>query len=143
MSHKLIHTFQSGGVPSIRVRVFIANLPPNAIATVRSTVEYSGSWFIVYSVVYVDGRTEFFYEQVEDSNESSDYVLNISYDSTRAICSFDSSDQLKFVNGNNKVFVEQDYSLFHEYPFKYEGDNANEYKIFLVIFRNKIFFCFK
>ncbi len=132
-------SYESGmGIREMNVRVFIDNLPPNSTATVRSTVEYSCSWFIYYSVMSCRGRTEFFYERVKDLNESSDYVLNISYDSTRAICSFDSSDQLTFVNKNNKVSDEQDQSIFYEYLFRYENDKVNEYKLFLVIYRNRI-----
>lgn len=142
---KPIYTFQTSyhsgrETRHISARVFIDNLPPNSTATVKRTVKYSCSWFIFYSVVYGDGRTKFFYEQIEDSGKSSDYVLNISYGSTRAICSFDSTDRLTFVSGDNEVSVKQDYQVYYEYPFTYQGDNANEYKIFLVIFRNKIFF---
>jgi hypothetical protein len=139
MSTKLIHTFQSDGdgLPSIGVRVFITGLPPNSSVTVHSHVDYSCSWFVCYSVQSHSGRTEYFYENIKDSNESSDYVLNILYDSTRAICSFDSSDQLTFVSGDNEVLVEQDQPTFYEYRFQCENDNA-DYKLFLVIYKNRI-----
>lgn len=134
MPQKSIYTFNVEGMntESIAVHVFIMNLPPNATATVLSTVEYGCDWFLVYSVVFGDGQTEFFYELVEDSNESSDYVLNISYDSTHAICSFDSSERIIFVNSNNEDLVQQNNPVFYEYMV-----NEN-LKIFLVIFKNNI-----
>lgn len=134
----LIHTFgtkytNQAGRP-IPVHVFIDNLPPNSIATVDSTLEFGGSWFIVYSVRSGDDRTEFFYELVEDSNETSDYVLNIFYDSTRAICSFDSTEQIIFVDRDNDELVEQPRKMLYEYVV--EDRMSREYKTFLIIFKN-------
>ncbi len=134
MSRQRIYTFYVEGMDtqSIAVNVFITNLPPNTTATVLSTVEYGCDWFIVYSVVFGDGQTEFFYEQVQDSNESNDYVLNISYDSTRAICSFDSSEQIIFVNSNNEMLLQQNQQMLYEYIVN------EKFKLFLVIFKNNI-----
>ena len=138
MSKTQIDTFETDGSLSIRVRVFITGLPPNSSATVHSHNEFSCLWFICYSVKSHNGRTEYFYELLDDSNESSDYVLNISYVSTRAIFSVESDEQIKFVNSNNKVLDEQDHPMFYEYPFNYENEHANDYKLFLVICRNRI-----
>lgn len=134
MCRQLIYTFYVEGMDtkSIAANVFIKGLPPNATATVFSTVEYVCDWYILYSVISGDGQTEFFYEQVQDSNESYDYVLNISYGSTRAICSFDSSEQIIFVNSNNEMFLQQNQQMFYEYIV-----NEN-FKLFLVIFKNNI-----
>ena len=117
----------------IPVDVFInRNLPPNSTAIVHSTVEFGGcSWFICYSVLSYRGLTEYFLELVSDSDESNDYVLNLDYDSGKAVCSFNSDKKVVFVNSNNDVLYEQK-------PMFYEDVINDEFKIFLVIFQNTI-----
>jgi len=136
MSGKPTHTFYvKGGIDGsqIAANVFFNDLPLNATAIVHSTVEYVCDWFIIYSVIFADFQTEFFYEPVRDSNESSDYVLNISYDSNRKICSYDlMREQIIFVNSDNKALDEQKQPDIYEYAI-----NEN-FKIFLVIFKDNI-----
>jgi len=133
MANVLIKIFQSGGSPSIPVHVFIKNLPQKFTAIFHSAVEIDCcSWFIVYSVQTNDGRTEYFYEKFSDSNESSDYVLNIHYDSSKAFCSFDSTERIVFVDSDNDPFSDQNQPMFYECVIH------NEFKIFLVIFQNNI-----
>ncbi len=133
MAKVLIKKFQSGGSPSIPVHVFIQNLPQKFTAIVHSTIEFDCcSWFIVYLVQTNDGRTEYFYEKFSDSNESSDYVLNIHYDSSKAVCSFDSTERIEFVDSDNDPFSDQNQPMFYECVIH------NEFKIFLVIFQNNI-----
>ena len=141
MAKVLINNFQSGGSRSIPVHVFIWNLPENSKAIVHSTIEFDCcSWFIVYSVQSGDGRTEYFYEKFSDSNESSDYVLNIHYDSSKAVCSFDSTERIEFVNSNNEKLCDQEGNLgFYEYVF-FDEDGDEKFKVFLVIFQNNIVF---
>lgn len=140
MAKILIYTFGTKytnvvGNP-IPIRVFIDNLPSNSTATVHSTLEIGCSWFIAYSVSSGDGHTELFYEPVEDSDESNDYVLNISYDSTREVCSFDSREQITFVDRDNHVLVEQPLQMLYEYVVK--DRMSREFKTFLVIYNNNI-----
>lgn len=121
---------------SIPILVFMDNLPSNSTATVHSTLEFGCSWFIAYSVRSGDGHTELFYELVEDSDESNDYVLNISYDSsTRKVCSFDSREQITFVDRDNNV-VEKPQQMLYEYVI--EDRMSREFKIYLVIYNNNI-----
>ena len=135
MEKVLIYTFNTNCYQSIFVNVFIKNSPKNSIATVHSTVEFDFcSWFIVYSVQSGDGRIEYFYEKFSDSNERTDYVLNIDYDSSKAICSFDSTERIVFVNSNNEELRDQNQPGFYEYVFNMD----EEFKIFLVIFQNNI-----
>ena len=136
MSVKKIHTFYvKGGIvgSQIAANVFINDLPRNATAIVHSIVEYGCDWFVMYFVISPYGQTEFFYELVQDSNhESSYYVLNISYNSNRAICSFDSREQIIFVDSKNNTLTDQNEPDFYEYAI-----NEN-FKIFLVIFKDNI-----
>ena len=120
---------------SIPILVFIDNLPSNSTATVHSTLEFGCSWFIAYSVRSGDGHTELFYELVEDSDESNDYVLNISYDSTRKVCSFDSTEKITLVDRDNDV-VEKPQQMLYEYVI--EDRMSREFKIYLVIYNNNI-----
>lgn len=135
MEKVLIYTFNTNCHQSILVNVFIKNLPENSIATVHSAVEFDCcSWFIVYSVQSGDGQIEYFYEKFSDSNETSNYVLNIDYDSRKAVCSFDSTERIVFVNSNNEELRDQNQPGFYEYVFNMD----EEFKIFLVIFQNNI-----
>ena len=139
MSRTHIDTFKTDGLPSIEVRVFITELPPDSSATIHSHIEFGCLWFLGYSVKSHNGRTEYFYELLDDSNESSDYVLIISYDSTRAIFPVESNERIIFVDSNNNVLDEQPFEpMIYEYPFNYENEHANDYKLFLVICRNRI-----
>jgi hypothetical protein len=131
-----IYEFNTGylagnGYQQIPVVVFIENLPPNYTANVHSTVEFGCSWFIFYSVLTCCGRIEYFHELVSDSDESNYYVLNLDYDSEKAVCSFNSDKKVVFVNSNNDVLDEQK-------PMFYEDVINNDFKIFLVIFQNTI-----
>ena len=133
MAKVLIKNFKSGGHPSISVYVFIQNLPQDSTAIFHSTVEFNCcSWFIVYSVQSGNGRIEYFYQLITDSRESSDYVLNIDYDSSKAVCSFDSTEQIVFVDSDNEEFSDQTQPMFYECLI------YDESKIFLVIFQNNI-----
>jgi hypothetical protein len=137
MSKTKIYTFTPRG--SQLVDVFIENLPEGSIATVYSTVKYYvssllRSWFIFFLVQSEDGRIEYFYQFISDSNksqESHDYVLNIDYDSSKPIFSLDSTQQIVFVNSNNDE-IDQNRRMFYEHRFN------DEFKIFLIVFRNNI-----
>lgn len=135
MSVKPIYTFYvEGGIVGIQIaaNVFINDIPRNATVLVHSIVEYVCDWFIIYSVIFADFQTEFFYELVQDSNESSDYVLNISYDSNRKICSYDLREQIIFVDSKNNTLTDQNQPSFYEYAIN------ESFKIFLVIFKDNI-----
>jgi hypothetical protein len=140
MFRQLIHRFKTVLRPnSIPVSVFIEKLPPNCTATVHSTPEFTcGMWFIFYSVDSKnDHRTEYFYVLVDDSG-SGEYELNIVYDSTRPICSFDSTKEITFVDEDNNVSVEQQ-PPFCEYEYCKKDDRiGREYIMFLVIYNNNI-----
>ena len=126
--------YQTGmGQKSISVNVFIQNLSQFSTATVHSTVEFGGSWFICYSVLSYRGLTEYFYELVSDSDESNDYVLNLEYDSGKAVYSFNLAEKIVFVDSDNDELQDQTISsVFHE-------DVINDdFKIFLVISQNTI-----
>jgi hypothetical protein len=132
MSTLKIYTFHSNCGWSIPVHVSIKNLPENSIATVHSTVEFAGcSWFIAYSVQSDDG-IEYFYQLFLDSDTSNEYNLIIDYDSRKAICSFDSTERIVFVNSNNKELRDQNRPVFYEYVIN------DEFKLFLVISQNNI-----
>jgi len=133
MSTFEIYTFHTNCDWSIPVHVFIKNSPKNSIATVHSTVEFGGcSWFIAYSVQSDDGGIEYFYQLFLDSNTSTEYDLIIDYDSRKAICSFDSTERIVFVNSNNEELRDQNRPVFYEYVIN------DELKRFLVISRNNI-----
>lgn len=140
MVRQLIHRFKTVPRPnSIPVSVFIEKLPPNCTATVHLTPEFAcGMWFIFYSVYSKnDHRTEYFYVLVDDSG-SGDYELNIVYDSTCAICSFNSTEKITFVDEDNNVSVEQQ-PPFCEYEYCKKDDRiGREYIMFLVIYKNKL-----
>lgn len=129
----LIYTFHTNCHPSINVNVFIENSPVNSIATVHSTVEFGGcAWFIAYSVQSDDGGIEYFYQLFLDSNKTHEFDLIIDYDSSKAICSFDSTERIVFVNSNNEELRDQNRPVFYEYVIN------DEFKLFLVISRNNI-----
>ena len=129
----LIYTFHTNCHPSINVNVFIENSPENSTATVHSTVEFGGcAWFIAYSVQYDDGGIEYFYQLILDSNKTHEFDLIIDYDSRKAICSFNSTERIVFVNSNNEELRDQNKPVFYEYVFN------EEFKVFLVISRNNI-----
>jgi hypothetical protein len=133
MSTFEIYTFHTNCGWSIPVHVSIKNLPGNSIATVHSIVEFGGcSWFIAYSVQSDDGGIEYFYQLFLDSNTSNEYNLIIDYDSRKAICSFDSTERIVFVNSNNEELRDQNRPVFYEYVIN------DELKLFLVISRNNI-----
>ena len=139
MSKTKIHEFKTYysnqyGKQSIPVNVFIRNLPQNSTANVHSTVEFGCSWFIVYSVQSGDGQTELFYELVIDSG-GHDYVLEINYDSKKAICSFDLNDRIVFVNSDNQELVKQQTG-FYEYMIT--NEMSQEFKIFLFIYKDNL-----
>ena len=127
--------FKTGSRDLLRnVYIFIENLPENSTATVKSKNEFcfSCAWFIFYEVVFGGGQTKYFFELVPDSSERGDYLLNITYDSNKALCSFDSStERIIFVNSCNKKLADQDRPIFYEYVF---GDNS----VYLVIFKKNI-----
>lgn len=143
MDRELIYQFKTNGrgcLNSIPVFVFIENLPPNSKATVHSTSEFTcDHWYIFYSVRSGD-RIEFFYDLVKDSNDSGDYELTIDYSLTHAICSFNSTEEITFVDSRNNVLVEQP-PIFSEYEYAYNSRLEREYKMFLVIYRNTIVIC--
>ena len=133
MDNTQIYTFKTSDATNCKVNLFITELPPNSTANIHSTEEFSLiRWFVFYSVQHQNGRTEFFYDKIADSNESNDYVLNISYDSGRAICSFDSTKRIVFVDEYNIKLVKQNGPVFYEY-------DGHDYKRFLVIIQNNIF----
>jgi hypothetical protein len=136
MSRTQIHTFYvEGGIGNkmIPVLVYICGLPRNFNAFFHSAVENNEqSWFIFFSVQSGDSRIEYFYKLITDSRESSDYVLNIDYDSSKAVCSFNSTEQIVFVNSNNDKLSDQTRPMFYECLI------YDESKIFLVIFQNNI-----
>ena len=133
MSTLKIYTFHTNCSWSIPVHVSIKNSPKNSIATVHSIVEFGGcSWFIAYSVQSDDGGIEYFYQLFLDSDTSNEYALIIDYDSSKAICSFDSTERIVFVNSNNKELRDQNRPVFYEYVIN------DEFKLFLVISRNNI-----
>ena len=128
-----IYTFHTNCGRSIPVHVSIKNLPENSIATVHSTVEFAGcSWFIAYSVQSDDDGIKYFYQLFQDLNTSHEYDLIIDYDSSKAICSFDSTERIVFVNSNNEELRDQNRPVFYEYVIN------DEFKLFLVISRNNI-----
>ena len=139
MSKTKIHEFDTYyrnqyGKQSIPVNVFIWNLPQNSTVNVHSTVEFGCSWFIVYSVQSGDGQTELFYELVIDSG-GHDYVLEINYDSKKAICSFDLNDRIVFVNSDNQELVKQQTG-FYEYMIT--NEMSQEFKTFLFIHKDNL-----
>lgn len=135
-----IYNFYTQGPHRMPVLVSIEDLPQNCTARIHTTLDFNcGVWFILYSVYSNDSRhTEYFYELVEDTNETADYDLIIVYDSTRAICSFKSNEQITFVDSGNNVLVEQ-LPIFHEYEYSEKDKRTDrEYKMFLVIYKNKL-----
>lgn len=143
MDRELIYEFKKdshGSINSIPVFVFIKNLPPNSKATVHSTSDFTcDHWYIFYSVRSGD-RIEFFYDLGKDSNDSGDYELTIDYSLTHAIRSFNSTEEITFVDSRNNVLVEQP-PIFSEYEYAYNPRLEREYKMFLVIYRNTIVIC--
>jgi len=125
------NVYPKNGLPSIGAHVFMKSLPLNSTATVHSTVEFGCSWYIVYSV-QSSYQTEFFYELVQDLNKSNEYVLNVSYDSSRAICSFKPNDKIKFVDPNNKELADQNQKFF------FECERPTDFKCFLVVSANNV-----
>lgn len=117
----------------IPVKFLIKNLPKDATPHVHSTIEYGDKMFFAYSICFSNGKTVFFYELVEDSSQSSDdYVFRIHYDSTRAICSFDLSKKIIFVNStNDELGTQTKPPSFYTYEYDY-------CKVCLVIYKNNI-----
>jgi len=135
-----IYTFFTNDSHKIPVHVFIDNLPQNCTARVHSTTVFNGSWWFIFYSVRSGDRIEFFYELVKDSNESGDYELTIDYDLTHPICSFDSTEEITFVDSRNDVLVEQP-PIFSVYEYAHDSRLEREYKMFLVIYNNTIVIC--
>jgi hypothetical protein len=114
---------------------YIDKIPLDSTATLHSICNYFCSQFVFYSVVSSNGRTKIFYEFIEDPDPDE----RIDYDSTRQICSFDSTERITFVSTNNEGFFSKNELVFYEYQFDYQNRFfENVHKVFLVIFQNKI-----